>query len=364
MDKYEINKNIALFDQQVNDLLDFIDKDATLEKKREIDLLMEDKDFWNDSVNANQKSKELKRLEENLSIIKIIEDDLKEIHDWYDVLDENEEFYSIIDDLILKFKVKLEKYEIQLLLSGSYDSNDCTIDIHPGAGGTESCDWALMLFRMYERYALKEGFTFQVEDYQPGDEAGIKSVSFSIKGKYAYGYLKGESGVHRLVRISPFDAKKKRHTSFASAEVIPIIEEDNTIIINDEDLKIDVYHSSGAGGQSVNTTDSAVRITHKPTNIVVTCQNERSQLQNKAEAMKILKGKLLNLKLIELEKEKNALRGEKKEIAWGSQIRSYVFCPYQQVKDHRTLTEVNQVDDVMNGEIDIFLTSYLKSLRN
>ena len=230
-----------------------------------------------------------------------------------------------------------------------------------GAGGTEACDWADMIYRMYLRYCEKKGYKIEVLDYQAGDEAGIKSVSFKVKGNYAYGYLKNEKGVHRLVRLSPFDSNNRRHTSFAAVEVTPEIERDNNIEIDEKDLKIDVYRSTGAGGQGVNTTDSAVRITHLPTKIVVTCQNERSQIQNKEEAIKVLKSKLLLLKLEEEEKKLNAIKGIQSNIEFGSQIRSYVMHPYSMVKDHRTGTETSNVNKVLDGDLDDFIESNLKN---
>ena len=246
------------------------------------------------------------------------------------------------------------------MLNGPYDKNNCILEIHPGAGGTESCDWASMLYRMYTRWCEKKNYKVEVLDYQDGDEAGIKSVSLLIKGLNAYGYLKNEKGVHRLVRLSPFDSNNRRHTSFASVEVTPDIEVDNTIEIDEKDLKIDVYRSTGAGGQGVNTTDSAVRITHLPTKIVVTCQNERSQIQNKEQALKVLKNKLLMLKLEEQEKELNEIKGDQSAINFGSQIRSYVMHPYSMVKDHRTNTETSNVSKVMDGDIDLFIEDNLK----
>ena len=248
-----------------------------------------------------------------------------------------------------------------LLLDGPYDKNDCTLEIHPGAGGTESCDWALMLYRMYTRWCEKKKYKVEVLDYQDGDEAGIKSVMIRVKGKNAYGYLKNEKGVHRLVRLSPFDSNNRRHTSFASVEVTPEIEQDNSIEIDEKDLKIDVYRSTGAGGQGVNTTDSAVRITHLPTKIVVTCQNERSQIQNKEQALKVLKNKLLMKKLEEQNKELNAIKGEQMNINFGSQIRSYVLHPYSMVKDHRTNVETSNVGKVLDGDINMFIEANLKN---
>ncbi len=257
-------------------------------------------------------------------------------------------------------KQNLENLKLLVLLSGPYDKNNCIIDIHPGAGGTESCDWASMLYRMYMRWCEKKKYKVTILDYQEGEEAGIKSVSIQVKGLNAYGYLKNEKGVHRLVRLSPFDSNNRRHTSFASVEVTPEIEQDTSIEIDEKDLKIDVYRSTGAGGQGVNTTDSAVRITHIPSKIVVTCQNERSQIQNKEQALKVLKNKLLVKKLEEQEQELKGIKGEQANINFGSQIRSYVMHPYSMVKDHRTNEETSNVTKVLDGEIDEFIESNLK----
>ena len=245
-------------------------------------------------------------------------------------------------------------------MNGPHDKLDCILEVHSGAGGTEACDWAMMLYRMYLRWCEKKNYKVELLDYQDGDEAGIKSASLRIKGTNAYGYLKNEKGVHRLVRLSPFDSNNRRHTSFASIEVTPEIEQDNTIEIDEKDLKIDVYRSSGCGGQGVNTTDSAVRITHLPTKIVVTCQNERSQIQNKEQAMKVLRNKLLLKKLEEQNQELNAIKGNQMNIEFGSQIRSYVMHPYSMVKDHRTEVETSNVSKVMDGDIDMFIESNLK----
>ncbi len=255
---------------------------------------------------------------------------------------------------------KVEEISLLLLLNGPYDKCDCILEIHPGAGGTESCDWALMLYRMYIRWCEKKKYKIEILDYQDGEEAGIKSVSIRVKGTNAYGYLKNEKGVHRLVRLSPFDSNNRRHTSFASIEITPEIEQDNDIEIDEKDLKIDVYRSTGAGGQGVNTTDSAVRITHLPTKTVVTCQNERSQIQNKEQALKVLKNKLLLRRIEEQEQELNAIKGEQANINFGSQIRSYVLHPYSMVKDHRTNVETSNVTKVLDGDIDIFIESNLK----
>ena len=255
---------------------------------------------------------------------------------------------------------QLEKLSVLLLLNGPYDKNNCTLEVHSGAGGTEACDWAAMLYRMYLRYCEKKGYKIEVLDYQEGEEVGIKSATIEIKGTNAYGYLKCEKGVHRLVRLSPFDAANKRHTSFASIDIIPEFDNTINIEINEKDLKIDVYRSSGKGGQGVNTTDSAVRITHLPTKTVVTCQNERSQIQNKETAMKMLKAKLYVIEQEKKNQELNDIKGTYQNIEFGSQIRSYVMHPYSMVKDHRTNTETSNVNKVMDGDLDLFIEAYLK----
>ena len=271
------------------------------------------------------------------------------------------------DELLKDLEISSKKLQLEtenlnklLLLNGPYDKYDCILEIHPGAGGTESCDWASMLYRMYLRYCEKKSFKVTVLDYQDGDEAGLKSVSILIKGTNAYGYLKNEKGIHRLVRLSPFDSNNRRHTSFASVEVTPDIDKDVDIQIDEKDLKIDVYRSSGAGGQGVNTTDSAVRITHLPTKTVVTCQNERSQIQNKEQALRVLKNKLLLMEIERQEQELNKIKGDQMNINFGSQIRSYVMHPYSMVKDHRTNTETSNVTKVLDGDIDEFIEDNLK----
>ena len=291
--------------------------------------------------------------------IKIEIESNKDLIDLLEV-EPDEEIYKELTTSVDKINKETEELNLLLLLNQPYDKNNCILEIHPGAGGTESCDWASMLYRMYLRWCEKKNYKVTLLDYQDGDEAGIKSVSNQIKGTNAYGYLRNEKGVHRLVRLSPFDSNNRRHTSFASVEVTPEIEQDNSIEIEEKDLKIDVFHSSGAGGQSVNTTDSAVRITHLPTRIVVTCQNERSQIQNKEQALKVLKNKLLMLKLEEQEKELNKIKGNQMNIEFGSQIRSYVMHPYSMVKDHRTNEETSNVSKVMDGDIDMFIESNLK----
>ena len=282
---------------------------------------------------------------------------LEQIHLFKELLALNEEI-SITD--IDNIKKEVEELVIDTLLSGPNDSNDCYLEIHPGAGGTESCDWAGMLLRMYERFLEKNGFTYKILEEQAGEEAGIKSVTLQVMGDYAYGYLRAEAGVHRLVRISPFDANKRRHTSFASVTVTPVIDDDINVEIRDEDLKIDVYHSSGAGGQSVNTSNSAVRITHLPTKTVVTCQTERSQLRNKEIAMELLKNKIYQKQLEEQNKLKKEICGDVLNNEFGSQIRSYILEPYKLVKDHRSKYESNDPDKVLDGDIMPFIKSALQ----
>ena len=277
-----------------------------------------------------------------------------------ELIEEDENLYKEVENNVEVITKNTEELNLLLLLNEPYDKNNCILEIHPGAGGTESCDWANMLYRMYLRYCEKKKYKVELLDYQAGDEAGIKSVSILIKGTNAYGYLKNEKGVHRLVRLSPFDSNNRRHTSFASVEVSPDIEKDDSIEIDEKDLRIDVYRSTGAGGQGVNTTDSAVRVTHIPTKIVVTCQNERSQIQNKEQAIKVLKSKLLARKLDEQEKNLNQIKGEQLNIEFGSQIRSYVMHPYSMVKDHRTGEETSNVNKVLDGDLDEFIESNLK----
>lgn len=275
-------------------------------------------------------------------------------------MEDDEELFSSVQSEIEEFENFIENTYLETLLKGKYDNLNAIIDIHSGAGGTESQDWAEMLFRMYSRYTERQGYKLSVLDLQNGDDAGIKSVSFLVSGENAYGYLKSEKGVHRLVRISPFDANSRRHTSFASVEVMPEIINDDEIKINPDELRIDTFRSSGAGGQYINKTDSAIRITHLPTGIVVACQTERSQIQNKESAMKMLYSKLAELKEQQEQQELKDIQGTLKKIEWGSQIRSYVFCPYTMVKDHRTDYETSSIEKVMDGDIQDFINEYLK----
>ena len=314
--------------------------------------------FWDDVDTANKKISELNKNKELFNSINDLKEETNTNLELVDIVEDNE--LVEIEKNLNELSDKINNVSLFLTLSGEYDNTNCIIDIHPGAGGTESCDWASMLYRMYTRYCEKKGYKVKVLSLEDGDEAGIKSVSFEVDGDYAYGYLKNEKGIHRLVRLSPFDSNHKRHTSFASIDVTPIIEKDLDIEIDPKDLKIDVYRSTGAGGQGVNTTDSAVRITHLPTKTVVTCQNERSQIQNKEEALKVLKNKLLLQKLEEEEEKLNKIKGISKDINFGSQIRSYVMHPYSMVKDHRTNYETSNVDKVLDGDLDKFIEENLK----
>lgn len=335
------------------------------EKKQELESLEAktlEQDFWNDSKESGKVLAKIKSLKDIVSNYSKIYDEVINLIEMTDLVmaDFDEDLKKEILNNTKIASDKVEKLELQTFLSGKYDKNNAIVTIHPGAGGTESQDWAEMLYRMYTRWASKSNYQVNEVDFLEGDEAGIKSVTFEVIGENAYGYLKGEMGVHRLVRISPFDSNSRRHTSFASVEVLPEITDDIELDINPDDLRVDTYRASGAGGQHVNKTSSAVRITHIPTNIVAQCQSERSQIQNRETAMKMLKSKLLDLKEKEQKEKIEDLKGVQRDIAWGSQIRSYVFCPYTLVKDHRTNYEVGNVQAVMDGDLDGFIESYLK----
>ncbi|MEK5334308.1 peptide chain release factor 2 [Lysinibacillus sp. FSL W8-0992] len=340
--------------------LDLENKEARIQ---ELDEMMLEPGFWDDQQGAQVVINEGNGL-------KAIVNEYKELVDTHENLDmtlellreePDEELQEELGNELAEFQQKMGDFELQLLLSGPYDQNNAILELHPGAGGTESQDWGSMLLRMYTRWAEKRGFKVETVDYLPGDEAGIKSVTLSIKGHNAYGYLQAEKGVHRLVRISPFDSSGRRHTSFVSCDVMPEFDDNIEVDIRTEDLKIDTYRATGAGGQHINTTDSAVRITHIPTGTVVQCQAERSQIKNREKAMTMLKGKLYQLEIDKQQAQLDEIRGEQKEIGWGSQIRSYVFHPYSMVKDHRTSEETGNVGAVMDGDLDPFINAYLRS---
>ena len=358
-DKYELNLILEDFTKRTLDLKECLKLD---ELKKEIEALEEKtnaSNFWDDNKEASKVLKKLgvhKGNIEKLTHLQALVSDYKDLLD----MDEDEEVEEMINSIIEEITLLVEKMELDILLSGPFDDTNAIVEIHPGAGGVEAHDWADMLYRMYVRYCSNNDFKIEMIDHLPGEEAGIKSVAFEVKGDNAYGMLKSEKGVHRLVRISPFDANARRQTSFSSVDVMPDIQDDDDIEIRPEDLKVDTYRSSGAGGQHVNKTESAIRITHIPTGIIVACQNERSQIQNREQAMRMLRSKLLEKREEERMAEASEIKGEIKKIEWGSQIRSYVFCPYTMVKDHRTGSETGNVDAVMDGEIDQFIIDYLK----
>lgn len=324
--------------------------------------MMTEPNFWDDQNAAQKVINESNNLKNYISSFEEIEERYEDMEVSYELVKEekDQELFDELNEEMTTFLNDINDFELQLLLNEPYDANNAILELHPGAGGTESQDWASMLLRMYQRWAEDKGYKVETLDYLPGEEAGVKSVTLLIKGHNAYGYLKTEKGVHRLVRISPFDSSGRRHTSFVSCDVTPEMDDDVDIEIKPEEIKIDTYRASGAGGQHVNTTDSAVRITHIPTNTIVTCQNERSQIKNREAAMKMLKSKLYQLEIEKQQEELASIRGEQKEIGWGSQIRSYVFHPYSMVKDHRTNTEIGNTQAVMDGEIDPFIDAYLR----
>ncbi|PTM56694.1 peptide chain release factor 2 [Desmospora activa] len=358
----EIRQELTNTAKRLADIRGSLDLATKESRIAELEQQMSAPDFWNDQNQAQKVIDENNQLKGLVQGIAELNEALEELQVMAELIaEENDE--SMLPEAtegVKELKKKLDQFELNLLLSEPYDKNNAILELHPGAGGTESQDWAEILLRMYTRWAERRGFKVETLDYLPGDEAGVKSVTLLIKGHNAYGYLKAEKGVHRLVRISPFDASGRRHTSFVSANVLPEIDNDVDVEIKTEDLKIDTYRSSGAGGQHVNTTDSAVRITHLPTNVVVTCQSERSQIKNRDRAMKILKARLLEKQLEEKQKHLNELKGEQTEIGWGNQIRSYVFHPYSMVKDHRTNVEVGNVQAVVDGELDSFIEAYLR----
>lgn len=365
MENYEILKKIEDFSIRIDELTKAVNVDGLNKLIDEDNKLMLDPSFYSDMVSAQ---KVLKRVKYNQDIIKTflsLEELLEELKLYFDMhKSEEDNLENEIEETISLLEEKLSSFEIRMLLNKEYDHCDAIIELHPGAGGTEAQDWAEMIFRMYRRYAESHNFDLEIVDYLDGEEAGIKSVTFIVHGENAYGYLKSERGVHRLVRISPFDSNARRHTSFCSCSVIPSVDMDVNIEIKPEDIKVDTYRASGAGGQHVNKTDSAIRITHFKTGIVVTCQNERSQIQNREKAMAVLKSKLYQIELEEQEKKIKSVAATNLLNAFGSQIRSYIFHPYSLIKDHRTNFENFNTESVMDGDIDGFINAYLKSEYN
>lgn len=364
MERYELVKLL----EDVNKKIDALIVSLNLSKlEEEYKVFLDEQsspNFW-DNVNQAREKIELGNvIKEKIDGIKNMQSSHQSISELLEMVEDHSDDYNLLVQELKNLVKQLKDYELLVLLNDEYDDSNCIFELHAGAGGTESMDWCMMLYRMYTRYFTRKNYKFEILDYQPGEEAGLKSVSLLVKGKNAYGYLKSEDGVHRLVRISPFDSNKRRHTSFVACVVIPEIKDAGEINISDEDIRVDVFRSGGAGGQSVNTTDSAVRITHLPTGLVVTCQNERSQIKNRETALNVLKSRLIQLKQLEKDKELASIKGELKDIAWGSQIRSYVFHPYQMVKDHRTNVETSQTDEVMDGDLDDFINAYLRQVKH
>jgi len=341
----------------------YFETNNVLNEIKKLESKINEPNFWDDKKVSSETVKNLNNLKNKYEKISALKNTLESNIEMLESLKKNNdlEVLELLSNEANDISLKLDEIETLELLNKPYDKCDCILEIHPGAGGTESCDWASMLLRMYERYLEKKNYKYEIIDYVDGEEAGLKSVSLMIHGDFAYGYLKCEKGVHRLIRISPFDSNSRRHTSFAAVLVTPLYDtEDINIVIKDEDIRVDVYRSSGKGGQGVNTTDSAVRITHLPTKIVVTCQNERSQIQNKEKALEVLKNKLYELEIEKKEEELNKIKGINTEINFGAQIRTYTMCPYTLVKDHRTNTEVTDVSKVLDGDIDKFINDNLK----
>ena len=362
MELIDIKNKLGDFEKIINELKETLKIDLKMQKLEDLEQKTTVNGFWENSALSSEILKEIKDLKIELSAFDKVYSVYENLQITYELLKEeqDETLMQEVEEQIQSLDEKVEKLKISSLLSEEYDTLNAMVTIHAGAGGTESQDWAEMLNRMYLRWCEKNGFEYVLYDVQEGDEAGIKSITFGVKGMYAYGYLKSEKGVHRLVRISPFDANKRRHTSFAALDVMPEIEDNVEIEIRSEDIEMDTYRASGAGGQHVNKTDSAVRIKHLPTGIVVACQTERSQIQNKETCMKMLRAKLYQYELNKTQERLKEIKGELTQNGWGNQIRSYVFCPYTLVKDHRTNYEVGNVQGVMDGDIDSFISEYLK----
>lgn len=362
MEIYEITKIIEDFNIRLEELINALDV-ASIEKNiADNEKKTSESNFWDDNLSASKILKKIKSGKDKIETVNSLKLELEDLNFFLEMIKSGEEVLEI-EDLLNKYESQLNDFEIKILLSKEYDDCDAIVTLHPGAGGTEAQDWASMLFRIYRKYAEKKGFEFEVLDYLDGEEAGIKSVTFMVYGEKAYGYLKAEHGVHRLVRISPFDSNARRHTSFVACSVTPDIDTEINIEVLPEDIKVDTYRSSSAGGQHVNTTDSAIRITHLKTGIVVTCQNQRSQIQNREKAMQVLKSRLYQLELETQEKNIKSI-AEINENTFGSQIRSYVFHPYSMIKDHRTNFESFNVDATMDGDLDGFINAFLKSEYN
>ncbi|HMK56948.1 MAG TPA: peptide chain release factor 2 [Dissulfurispiraceae bacterium] len=361
----EVQEDIKKISERLDSLRGYLDVDKRREELQKIEKELLSEEVWTVPDKLKELQKKKADILENIGPLESALKRISYLQESVEILDEDEGeiFFEEIRKDISGLKSYLEDVELRLLLSGEADRNNAIVTIHPGAGGVESQDWAQMLMRMYLRWAEMHGYKTEIADLQIGDEAGIKGATFTVEGQYAYGYLKAEAGIHRLVRISPFDANKRRHTSFAAVLVYPEIEDNITVDLKDEDLKIDTFRSSGAGGQHVNKVSSAVRITHIPTGIIVACQSERSQLRNKELALKIVRSRIYDMTLKSREKKLEGFIGDKKEISWGNQIRSYTLQPYRLVKDHRTNVEIGDVDSVLDGKIDSFVTAYLKSLR-
>ena len=362
LDKFE--QDVKELEKKLEETAAAFDVDAMMDELDQLHREMEEPDFWNKLERAQKVNQRIKTINDRTDGIKQLKQGCEDVHALILMCDEeqDESLLPEIEGEIKTLSHKIGALYLSTLLRGEYDANDCILSLHAGAGGTEAQDWTQMLYRMYTRYAERSGYSVKEIDFLEGDEAGIKSVTFEVKGENAYGYLKAERGVHRLVRISPFDSNARRQTSFASLDVMPVLPDDGGVVIKPEDLRIDTYRAGGAGGQHVNRTDSAVRITHLPTGIVVQCQNERSQIQNREVAMNVLRARLVELREREAQEKLSDIKGELKKIEWGSQIRSYVFHPYSMVKDHRTSYEVGSTDGVMDGDLDDFITAYLQML--
>ncbi|RKY33000.1 MAG: peptide chain release factor 2 [Candidatus Omnitrophota bacterium] len=359
----EITAKLEMLATQVKEFKEILNIEDKKKKIEELQLRMSSPHFWQDQETSSLVIEELKGLKEEVESFSNLEEKIDELREIIDLGDTS--YYKEVLKEVEKIEEEIKKIRLRVLFSEKFDEANAIVEINSGAGGTEACDWAGMLLRMYTRWAQKKGFKVRILNEVRGEEAGIKNVTFLVEGRWAFGYLKAEKGVHRLVRISPFDANRRRHTSFASVDVLPEVKEEVELKINPEDLKIETFRASGHGGQHINRTDSAVRITHLPSGIVVSCQNERSQYQNKQTALKVLKAKLYKLKEEEREKEMEEISGQKKKIEWGSQIRSYILHPYLLVKDHRTNFEVGRAREVLDGELDEFIQAYLiKSLED